>query len=164
MEQNIKQFIQARDYVLDSLSQKIEVYLTGVWDIYVRHVLTKETANLIRKELIELFPGLSSEYLPRCKFRIFDQVMEIEASIQNYYNHEPELIYLGSSMIGLEIFDCYYRDSHDPSFEYMFISRYGHEKDDYYVGSKAAAAEYYLGQQTPLSVAYGLAIEDGFIG
>jgi len=164
MESQINQFIQARDYVLQSLSSKVEVYLTGVWDPFVKHIIIRETTDIIERELIELFPTLPSKYLPRCRFRVFEHEMEIEAGVQNYYNNEPELIFLGTSMIGHELFDCYYRGSYDPRFEYMFIARYGHKSDEYYVGSKTAEAEYYLGQATPLSLAYGLAIEDGFIG
>ena len=162
--EHVKQFVQARDYVLQSLSSKIEVYLTGVWDVYVKYVLIRETTYIIKNELLELFPTLPPKYLPRCRFRIFEHLMEIEAGVQNYYNHEPELTFLGTSMIGPEMFDCYFRGSYDPRFDYMFIARYGHEQDEFYVGSKTAEAEYYLGQQTPLSIAYGLAIEDGFIG
>ena len=163
MESQVNQFVQARDYMLGNLEQKIEVYLTGVWDPFVKHVIIRETLDIIEKELIELFPSFPLKYLPRCRFRIFEHEGEIEAGVQTYYNHEPELTFLGSTLIGYEAFDCYYRGSYDPRFDYMFVARYGHKEDDYYVGSKSAAAEYYLGQQTPLSLAYGLAIEDGFI-
>jgi hypothetical protein len=164
MDEKVEAFCAARDYVLSTLAQKIEVFLTGMWDPINKHLIIKETMDIIETELIKLFPNVPVKQLPRCRFRVFEQDMEIEAGVQNYYNHEPELSFLGTSMIGPELFDCYYRGSYDPRFEYMFVSRYGHGPDDYYVGSKTAAAEYYLGQQTPLSIAYGLAIEDGFIG
>ena len=164
MDDLIELYCQARDYLLENLTQKIEVYLTGVWDPFVKHILIRETVDIIENELIELFPDLNLRYLPKCRFRMFEEDMEIEAGVQNFYNHEPELTFLGSSIIGYEAFDCYYRGSYDPRFDYMFISRYGHAVDDYFVGSKTAEAEYYLGQQTPLSLAYGLAIQDGFIG
>jgi len=90
--------------------------------------------------------------------------MEIQAGIQYYYNKAPGLVFLGTTSIGSDLFDCYFRDSYDPQFDYMFIARYGHNEDEYYMGSKTAQAEYHLGQHTPLSLAYGLAIEDGFIG
>jgi len=163
MDQLVKDFIQARDYLFETLPQKIDVYLMGVWDPIVKHSLVKETVDIIENELIELFPSLPFEYLPKCRFRILDEEMEIEAGVQNYYNNEPELTFLGTSIIGYEMFDFYYRGSYDPRFDYTFIARYGNEPDEYYVGSKTAEAEYYLGQQTPLSIAYSLAIEDGFI-
>ena len=164
MDEVINTYCQARDFVLSDIPQKIEVFMRGVWNPFVKHVIIRETTEIIQKELIELFPTLPLKHLPRIRFRIFEESMELEIGLQNYYNHEPELTFLGTTMIGYEIFDCYYRGSYDPRYEYMFISRYGHEPDSYYVGSKTAAAEYYLGQQTPLSLAYGLAIEDGFIG
>ncbi len=164
MDEMTKVYCQARDYVLSDVSSKIEVYLTGMWDEFNKYGIIKNTIELIERELIELFPNIPAKQLPRCRFRVFDELMEIECGIQNFYNHEPELTFLGTSMIGYETFDCYYRGSYDPRFEYMFISRYGHDPEEYYVGSKTAAAEYYLGQHTPLSLAYGLAIEDGFIG
>lgn len=164
MDEQVSSFIDVRDYLLTTVSSKIEVYLTGSWDLFTKHQVIKETIEIIQRELIELFPNVLAKHLPKCRFRIFEELMEIEAGVQNYFNDEPELIFLGTSSIGEELFDCYYRISYDPQFDYMFISRYGHEKDDYYIGSKTAKAEYHLGQYTPLSIAYGLAIEDGFIG
>ena len=35
--------------------------------------------------------------------------------------------------------------------------------DSVYSGAKVAAAEYFQGAVTPLSIAFGMAIEDGFI-
>ncbi len=164
MDQQVAQFIQAKNYVLSTIGQKVEVYLTGIWDPFVKYVLIKETIDIIQNELIELFPDLPCEYLPRCRFRIFEKDMQIEAGVQHYYNHEPELTFLGTTAVGGEMIDCYFREAYDPRFKYVFIARYGHEADNYYHGSKTAEAEYFLGQSTPLSVAYGLAVEDGFIG
>ncbi len=42
-------------------------------------------------------------------------------------------------------------------------SKYGHGEDSVYTGSKTAEAEYYMGAFTPLAIAYGMAIDDGFI-
>ena len=164
MDEVINTYCQARDHILSGIPQMMEVFMTGMWDPFLKYTLTRETVEIIQKELIELFPTLPLKFLPRCRFRIFEELLEIEAGVQNYYNHEPELTFLGTTMVGHELFDCYYRGSYDPRYDYMFIARYGHESEDYYVGSKTAAAEYYLGQETPLSLAYGLAIEDGFIG
>jgi len=164
MEQKIEQFIKAKEHVLNTVEQKVELFLTGSWDPLIRHTLIKETVDIIQNELIELFPDIPVKYLPRCRFRIFEEDMHIEAGIQCFYNHEPELMFLGTIDIADEIFDCYFRQSYDPSADYMFIARYGHGQTDYQQGSKTAIAEYYLGQYTPLSLTYGLAIEDGFIG
>jgi len=164
MDQKIEQFIKAKEHVLNTVAQKIEIYLTGSWDPLIKHTLIKETVDIIQDELIDLFPDIPVKYLPRCRFRIFEEDMQIEAGIQCFYNHEPELTFLGTVSIGDEMFDCYFKECYDPSSDYMFIARYGHGQYDYYQGSKTAIAEYYLGQYTPLSLTYGLAIEDGFIG
>jgi len=58
----------------------------------------------------------------------------------------------------------YYKSSYNPGYEHLFIVRYGQDEDQYFVGAKNAAAEYYLNQETPLSIAYELAIEFGYIG
>lgn len=164
MDDVVASFIKIRDHVLSTMPSKIETYLAGAWDPFIKHLLIKETIDIIEKELIELFPDFPRKYLPRCRFRIFEEAMKVQAGIQYYYNKSPELVFLGTSNIGDELFDCYYRNSYDPQFDYMFIARYGHDEDKYYMGSKTAQAEYYLGQDTPLSLAFGLAIEDGFIG
>jgi len=162
--QKIEQFIKARDHVLNTVAQKIETFLTGVWDPLIKHTLIKETVDIIHAELMREFPDIPEKYLPRCRFRVFEKDMQIEAGIQYFYNHEPELMFLGTTAMGDEMIDCYFRKSYDPRFEYMFIARFGHQKDEFYQGSKTAEAEYFLGQYTPLAVTYGLAVEDGFIG
>ena len=163
MDKIVTSFIEVRNYISSTVATKVEVYLTGIWDVFVKHTVIKETVNIIEREVMELYPDFPSKHLPKCRFRIFEEDMEIEAGIQNYFNHESELIFLGTSNLGDELFDCYYRISYDPQFDYVFISKYGHDENEYYIGSKTAKAEYYLGQYTPLSIAYGLAIEDGFI-
>lgn len=164
MENNIDQFIKARDHIYNTIKPKIETFLLGTWDPINKYNVIKETTDIIHDDLIQLFPDLPERFLPRCRFRVFQEEHEVEVGIQNYYNMEAGLTFLGTSEIGNEIFDFYFRNSYDPRFEYMFIARYGHAPDDFFNGSKTAEAEYYLGQYTPLSVAYGIAIEDGFIG
>ena len=40
---------------------------------------------------------------------------------------------------------------------------YGHSRGFVFKGAQEAAADYMTGKQTPLSVAFGMAVEDGFI-
>ena len=70
---------------------------------------------------------------------------------------------MGTNDIGVTIFDYYMKDVWATAFDHMFVARYGHDEDSVITGSKTAEAEYYMGAVTPLSVAYGMAIEDGFI-
>ena len=59
-------------------------------------------------------------------------------------------------------YDLYYRESYDFSGP-LFFAKYGHDNVSYFSGSRTAKAEYFLGAMTPLSIAYGMAIHDGFI-
>ena len=89
--------------------------------------------------------------------------MNIECGIQNYMNCDPHAVFLGTAAFMNALFDFYYRIAYDSRFDYVFIARYGHTADSYFQGSKTAKVEYKTGQQTPLSVAYGMALEDGYI-
>ena len=140
-----------------------EVYLTGIWDPLMKFVIIKETNSLIERLLEEQFPDFPKKYLPKVKFRIFEDEHEIEAGVQQYLNTTPELIFLGTNDLEASSFDYYIRKSWDPRCEYMFFARYGHTPDNIYSGAKVAAAEYFQGAMTPLSVAFGMAVEDGFI-
>ncbi len=159
----IDEFTQARDYIFSTIAQKVEVFLTGMWDPMVKYVIIKETTELVHKEIKELFPSIPSRYIPQVRFKIFEAANHIEVGVQNYINKERNLIFLGTNDLDSTPFDYYVRDSYDPRFDYIFMARYGHTEDSIYRGSKTAEAEYFLGQMTPLSVAYGMAVEDGFI-
>lgn len=156
-------FLKARSFLTDNLMQMTNVYLTGMWDPLMRFILIKETNNLVDRLLRQEFPDFPEKYLPKVKFRLFPEEHEIEAGIQTYLNVTPELIFLGVSELEGCPFDFYIRRSFDPNCEYMFFARYGHTTDNIYSGAKVAAAEYFQGAMTPLSVAFGMAVEDGFI-
>ena len=160
----LKLFIKARDHIHNTIAQKIEVFLLSEFNPIVKYQLIREIINIIKNELVDLYPDLPQENIPNCKLRIFESSLEVGVSIQNYFNHESALTFLGSSEIGDGMYDYYYRESYDPNFKYVFIARFGNKPDDFVIGSKTAAAEYYLGQCTPLSMAFGIAIEEGFIG
>jgi len=159
----VKTYCEARDYLSQNIEEKVDVFLTGIWDPLIKYVLIKETSDIINKELTELFPVLPSKYLPKCRFRIFEDDAYIEAGIQQYFNTRPNLVYLGTNDLGSTSFDYYMKDVGGTPFDARFIARYGHDEDSVIAGSKTAEAEYYMGAITPLSVAYGMAIEDGFI-
>lgn len=156
-------FCDARQYLVESIEPFIETFLTGIWDPHIKFALIRDTTNLINKDLSIRFCNLPKRYLPRVKFRMHDQESMTEVSIQNFYNREISQIFLGSAGIGAELFDFYYRESFDPRSDYIFTARYGHGDEEYYSGSKTPEAEYYIGAITPLSIAYGMALEDGII-
>jgi len=158
-----KQFIEIRQYIMSELRQMVEVYFTGIWDPCMKFIIIKETNAIIEKLATEEYPDFPSKYIPQVKFRIFEEDHEIEAGVQTYLNRTPELTFLGTSDIENSSFDFYIRKSWHPNCEYMFYAKYGHASDHFYSGAKVAAAEYFQGAMTPLSVAFGMAVEDGFI-
>lgn len=160
---NIELFREARQYLVEAIEPMMEIYLCGIWDPMCKYILMKETDELIVKELISKFPQIPKSLLPKTKFRIIEDEELTEVNIQNYYNSDSYLNFLGSVGLNDEMFDLYYRESFDPRFDYVFVARFGDGVEDYYSGSKRAEAEYYMGITTPLSLAYGMAVEDGVI-
>ena len=165
MDKYIDLFCKARAYLFGTLQSKVEVFMTyGFDDPFIKHTIVKETELIIQRELQDKFPELPDEYYPKCKFKIFEEDCEIEVGVQNYFTSESSLIFLGTNNIDNTTFDYYMRKTWDEREDYMYIARYGHARDSKFSGVKVPEAEYYLGQTTPLSVAYALAVEDGFIG
>jgi len=160
---NIELFQKARDYLVKSIEPTIETYLTGIWDPHIKYIIIKETYELINRDLKREFPELPKCLYPKVKFRIYEDDLSIECGIQKYINLEKNLQFLGITSIGGVLYDLYMRESFDPNSDFLFLARYGHEEDSYFSGAKTAEAEYYLGQVTPLSVAYGTALDDGYL-
>lgn len=163
LDDQVELFLQAREYLSESISQKVELFMTGMWDPLSKYIIIKETNNIIKKELKLLYPDLLEIYYPRCRFKIFDDEKVIEAGIQQYFNPQRSLNFLGTTDVGPDMYDMYYRNSFDSRFDLILIARYGHNPECNFTGSQSAKAEYYLGEMTPLSVAYGMALEDGLV-
>ena len=163
MTKLINEFCQVREYIHSSVATSVECFMTGMWDPLMKHIIIRETQQLIKRDVKREFPDFPEELIPNIRFKIFEQEHNIEIGIQNYVTEEKGLIFLGTNDISSVSYDYYMRDSWDPRFKYVFMARYGHSDECVYKGSKTAEAEYLLGVITPLSVAYGLAYEDGFI-
>jgi len=163
MSEDINLFIQARDYLLENIDPTIQAYLCNIWDPYAKFIIAREIDSMIAHDLGEKFPELEERLQPRFKYRIHEEDNEVEMNIQKYLNTDWNLEYLGAIGMGDVLYDLYYRDAYDGSDDKYFIARYGHIYENYFSGTKTAEAEYYLGQFTPLSVAYGMAISDGII-
>jgi len=159
----VTSFIDARNYLVETLEPLIECYLTGIRDPHIKYIIIKETNQIIDKDLKEKFPDLPARLRPQVKLRIFEESLNIECGIQNFLNTDRQVVFLGTAAFMDAMFDFYYRTSYDPRFDYVFIAKYGHEADSYFQGSKTAKVEYKSGQHTPLAVAYGIAVEDGYI-
>jgi len=163
MNDEIKLFIDSREYLAQSLEPLIDCYMTGIWDPHIKYIIIQETNKIIDRDLGEKFPGLPAKLRPHVKFRIFEESLNIECGIQNYINTDSQVTFLGTAAFMDAMFDFYFRVAYDPRFDYVFIAKYGHTSTSYFQGSKTAKVEYKTGQNTPLAVAYGMAIEDGYI-
>ena len=161
--ETLELFMKAREYLVERMEPTLTAFFCQIWDPLCKFVIIKEIDTILKKELFEIVPGLSRKLYPQFKYRIFDDEAQIEISIQQYLNREKELNYLGSAGLGGVVYDLYYRYSYDGNSYPVFISRYGHTEDNYLSGSKTAEAEYYLGEMTPLAIAYGMALEDKII-
>ena len=166
---NLDTFIGARDYLVQNIDPTIQAYLCNIWDPLARFIIAREINSILSKDLLEKFPELPKCLQPRFKYRVHEEPdkdgdgAEIEINIQKYICTDRNLEYLGAIGMGSVLYDLYYRNAYDGTDDKYFIARYGHLYDNYFSGTKAAEAEYYMGQFTPLSVAYGMAINDGII-
>lgn len=163
MDSLIEQFIDIRNYLSSSLIELTQIYFTGLWDPYMRFIIIKETNALVDRVMAHDFPDFPKEYFPKIKFRILDEIQEINVEIQTYINTRSALTFLGTCDVEGSPFDFYIRRSFDPDMDYTFYARYGHTQESIHTGERAAATEYFQGAVTPLSIAFGMAVEDGFI-
>lgn len=163
MDTDINIFVQIRDYLLDNLEEKAKVYLAGMWDPLCKYILIRETYEIINRELSDAFPDFPKEYFPKVKFKINDEEFSIEATVQTFLNTDTDLIFLANLDVSSQNYDLYCRKSWDPRFDYVFFARFGHSIDSVIKGSKTAVAEYFTGKHTPLSLAYHMALQEGFV-
>jgi hypothetical protein len=163
MDNLLEEFINIRQRVLDKVVEMTDVYFTNIWDPIMKYVIIKETNQLIKNEISKEFPDFPKKYFPKIKFSIYDYEYEVEVGVQSYLNTMPELTFLGNTELEGVPYDFYIQKSFDPSIDYMFYARYGHEPSNFYSGAKTAAAEYFTGTVTPLAIAFAMAVEDGYI-
>ena len=156
-------FIQARDYLIETIEPTLKAYLCQIWDPCIMFIILKEIDAIINRDIVKNFPDLPSRHLPRFKYRLFAETEELEVNIQKYICRDYGLDYLGAFGMADVVYDLYHRDAYDGTGNRHFVARYGHMPDSYFSGSKTAEAEYHLGALTPLSVAYAMALQDGII-
>ena len=163
MDDYIEEYIKIRYKLREQLQTMIEVYLSGTWDPLMKHYIIKELQQLVVKQLSYEFPDFPVPYLPHIKIRFDNDIHFVEASVQEYLNTDSSLIFLGNAEYDSCVHDLYCRESWDLRFSHVFYTRYGHEEYAFEKGSKKPAAEYMMGISTPLSMAYELAINEGYI-
>ena len=162
MNEYKEEYITIRYKLMGQLQTMLEVYLTGTWDPLIKHCIIKELQQLIVKYLSYEFPEFPIRYFPHIKIN-FDNIHFVGASVQEYLNMDNSLMFLGNIEYDGIIYDLYFRESWDPRFTYVFYARYGHDESSFEKGSEKPAAEYMMGISTPLSIAYELAINEGYI-
>ena len=70
MDEYVEQYIQIRDRLLGQLESMLEVYMTGMWDPLMRHIIIKELRELIVRQLSAEFPDFPINYLPHIKIKV----------------------------------------------------------------------------------------------
>jgi len=163
MDKYIEQYIHIRDRLMEQLQPMMEVYATGMWDPLMRFMIVKDLQSVVDKQLSYEFPDFPISYMPKIKIKVDESIHFIEAGVQAFLNKTKGLMFLGNVDHGGATYDLYCRESWDPHFSHVFYARYGHEEESYDKGSKEPAAEYMMGIQTPLSIAYSFAIDEGYI-
>lgn len=163
-------FIDAKNYLIESIEPMITTYLCNIWDPLIEHILIKEINSLIKNDLKREFPDLPKELRPKYIYRIHDDEDEknadVEICIQQFLNKEKGLLFLGNYMSSNDLepsYDLYCTPYYDGLNDFLFYARYGHTPENFMTGSSDARSEYYLGVVSPLSVAYGMAVHDGYI-
>jgi len=163
MRDTIDQYIKIRSYVLSSVTEKLQTFLIDKLDPLIKHVITREIYEMVNKELVEKFPDFPKHLFPQMRIKIDEEEKDITVGIQTYLNEDPSLNFLGVSDMDDATYDFYVGDCFDSRADHKLVARYGHYAHNLYEGTRTAESEYFLGMFTPLSVAYGMAIEDGFI-
>ena len=163
MQKLTQQYIHIRDDLLSRLYDLTEICFTEIWDPITKYNLIREVNKLVEKDLHYKYPKFPIPLLPKVKFKVCEEEMEIETSVQTFLNTIPNLIFLGTEDIDDNIFDFYTRQLCDPDFKFEVFVRYDHHKNSFLKGTNVAAAEYFLGKTTPLSVAFSYAVEEGYI-
>jgi len=157
------QFCEVKDFILDNLQIKLNVFFCDRFDAFNNHILIRETIKIIQEEARNNFPFFPVLYHPKCKIKTNTEELTLEVGVQEYYNEDLSLIFLANVEIDGINYDLYCRRSIRPGFDYDFVAKYGHDPNMKHEGSKTAAAEYMLGYSTPLSIAFAFAIEEGFV-
>lgn len=159
----LEDFIEIREILTAKLNELLEVYLCDIWDPLMSHLIIKELKHIITRDISADFPTFPTKYIPEIKIKLYRETEQIEVSTQVYLNTDSSLTFLSSIELGGSLYDLYCRESWDPSVSHVFYARYGHDYNSFLKGSKTASKEYFIGAITPLSIAFSIAVEDGFI-
>jgi hypothetical protein len=158
-----EQFIDVRDFIVESIEPMFQVYFTELWDPLSFFLITKHVNESLVDLVKEKFPDFPIKYIPQTKFVVNEDDSRIELSIQEHLNElSSEVKYLGSCGMYGHTYDLYIRPSYVAGPP-VLRAKYGHEQISYVEGTVEAESDYFDGKVTPLSVAYGLARDAGYL-
>ena len=111
MRDKIEQYIKIRKYVLSSVTDKLQVFMTDVWNPLIEFVTLREINEMVNKELEEMFLDFPKHLFPQTRIKINEKEKEIEMGVQTYLNESFYLNFLGVSDIDDEVYDFYVGNS-----------------------------------------------------
>ena len=74
MDKYVEQYIHIRDTLMNKLHSMMDVYMTGMWDPLMRHIIIKEIQAIIVRDLSREFPDFPVSYLPHIKIRVSEEI------------------------------------------------------------------------------------------
>jgi hypothetical protein len=161
-DQIAKEFVEVREALFEILEPTMQAYFCQMWDPLSYLIIVKETKEILTRILTQRFPNFPPKLFPQVLFMRNDEADGMELSVQFYYNSNTDLKYLGTCDIGGSYYDLYYRDRYGYGAP-IFVARYGHDSINSISGSHEAEADFLSGKMTPLSLAYQIALDNGYI-
>jgi hypothetical protein len=159
----IKQFEEAREFISNKIEEYAEVYIPMGLDPINKANIIRELNKISRQELKLKFPNFSDSLYPSFVLKLIEEQMELEISVQCFLNKTGSLLYLGSCDFEEQTYDLYY-DKLSTAISFpTVLAKYDHEDHCYISGSKSAEVDYQMQTVTPLSIAYKIALDDGYI-
>lgn len=158
----LEEFIEIRDILFDKVKELVEVYMCDIWDPLMKYTINRDMMKIIKTDIANEYPDFPIQYLP--KIRLEEESDEqINVIIQEHMNPFDLLNYLGTVEYDGGVYDLYCRDSWTPDCSHVFYAIYGNDKDMVIKGASTARDEFFTGVYSPLSIAYQLAVDQGYI-
>jgi len=163
---DIKMFEKARHCLTITVKSMLDLCLSHLdMNIWIQTVVGHELNYIIDRMMAEGFPNLSKNTRPQYSYRVFksEEGISVDLSIQEYINEQSGLSFLGNYIQNGVCNDLYLAPYYDGVNHFIFYARYGHKYENFTSGSSVARSQYHLGLSSPLSVAYGMAVHDGYV-
>jgi hypothetical protein len=159
----ISEFEKAREFISTKLDEYSEVYVPVGLNPINKLTMIKELQKIATTELVKEFPTFPINLHPKFVIKIIDEEMVVDVSIQTYLNKVHYNLYLGSCELEEKVYDLYYDKLSTTIYAPTVVAKYDHGDRCYFSGSRSAAMEYETQMLTPLSIAYKMAVDDGYI-